>query len=206
MIWPFLSPTLSSGSARLPSASVANFRHLSARSANLSRSSAVAALFESVAHTRAISRNFFGSLVMISPRRTRPRGVIGVGASLSDKAGSGAQRRNSRLRHPSPPYLSLTSRWIDRFPASASAGTLFLPGGASPPYIGANISAKLRSMPRITTFVLLLGVGLNLLSCTKKIDGNTSFREATKGFQKELTKDQRKSAIEQLQTETAGKP
>jgi hypothetical protein len=59
-------------------------------------------------------------------------------------------------------------------------------------------------MPRITAFVLLLGVGLNLLSCTKKIDGNTSFKEATKGFQKELTKDQRKSAIEQLQTETAG--
>jgi hypothetical protein len=61
-------------------------------------------------------------------------------------------------------------------------------------------------MPRLTTFVLLLGIGLNLPSCTKKLDGNTSFKEATKGFQKELTKDQRKSAIEQLQTETAGKP
>ena len=61
-------------------------------------------------------------------------------------------------------------------------------------------------MPRITDLLLLLGVGLILLSCTKKIDGNTSFREATKGFQKELTKDQRKSAIEQLQTETAAKP
>ena len=75
-----------------------------------------------------------------------------------------------------------------------------------PPYFGANIGAKLRSMSRITTFVLLLGVGLSLLSCTKKIDGNTSFKEASKGFQKELTKDQRKSAIEQLQTEKAGKP
>ena len=61
-------------------------------------------------------------------------------------------------------------------------------------------------MPRLATFVLLLGVGLNLSSCTKKLDGNTSFREASKGFQKELTKDQRKSAIEQLQTETAAKP
>jgi hypothetical protein len=62
-------------------------------------------------------------------------------------------------------------------------------------------------MLRLITFVLLLGAGLSLLtSCTKKIDGNTSFKEATKGFQKELTKDQRKSAIEQLQTETAGKP
>jgi hypothetical protein len=55
-------------------------------------------------------------------------------------------------------------------------------------------------------FVLLLAVGLILLSCTKKIDGNTSFKQANKGFQKELTKDQRKSAIEQLRTETAGKP
>ena len=78
--------------------------------------------------------------------------------------------------------------------------------GVSPPHFGANIGAKLRSMPRITAFVLLLAAGLNPLNCTKKIDGNTSFREATKGFQKELTKDQRKSAIEQLQTETAGKP
>ena len=50
------------------------------------------------------------------------------------------------------------------------------------------------------------GLELILLNCTKKIDGNTSFKEATKGFQKELTNDQRKSAIEQLQTETAGKP
>jgi hypothetical protein len=57
-----------------------------------------------------------------------------------------------------------------------------------------------------TAFVLLVGVGVSLLSCTKRIDGDTSFKEASKGFQKELTKDQRKSAIEQLQTETAGKP
>ena len=85
-------------------------------------------------------------------------------------------------------------------------GALFSVRRTSAPYLGADISAKLRSMPRITGFLLLLGVGLILLSCTKKIDGNTSFREATKGFQKELTKDQRKSAIEQLQTETAGKP
>jgi hypothetical protein len=61
-------------------------------------------------------------------------------------------------------------------------------------------------MLRIIIFVLLLGVGLSLPSCTKKIDGNTSFREAGKGFQKELTTEQRKSAIRDLQTETAGKP
>jgi Sec-independent protein translocase protein TatA len=61
-------------------------------------------------------------------------------------------------------------------------------------------------MPRVTDFFLLLAVALILLSCTKKIDGNTSFKEATKGFQKELTKDQRNSAIEQLHTERAAKP
>lgn len=60
-------------------------------------------------------------------------------------------------------------------------------------------------MLSLRTFALFLGVGLSLLSCTKKIDGNTSFREASKGFQKELTNDQRKAAIEQLRTETAGK-
>ena len=57
-------------------------------------------------------------------------------------------------------------------------------------------------MPRITTFVLLLGAELNLLSCTKKLDGNTSFKEAGKGFQKELSQDERKAAIKELQTET----
>ena len=60
-------------------------------------------------------------------------------------------------------------------------------------------------MLRLMTFVLLLGTGL-VPSCTKKLDGNTSFKEATKGFQKELTKDQRKAAIEQLQTETTSGP
>jgi RES domain-containing protein len=51
--------------------------------------------------------------------------------------------------------------------------------------------------------LLLGGAGLLVPSCTKKLDGNTSFNEASKGFQKELTKDQRKAAIEQLQTETS---
>ena len=61
-------------------------------------------------------------------------------------------------------------------------------------------------MLRLITFVLLLGTGVSYPSCTKKLDGNTSFKEATKGFQKELTKDQRKAAIEQLQTETTSGP
>jgi len=61
-------------------------------------------------------------------------------------------------------------------------------------------------MPKMTTFILVLGLGLSLLGCTKKLEGNTSFDEAQKGFQKELTQDQRKEAIKQLQTETSAKP
>jgi hypothetical protein len=61
-------------------------------------------------------------------------------------------------------------------------------------------------MPKMTTFILVLGLGLSLLNCTKKLEGNTSFDAAHKGFQNELTPDQRKAAIKQLQTETAGKP
>jgi len=57
-------------------------------------------------------------------------------------------------------------------------------------------------MLRLATFVLLLGVGLDISSCTKKLDGNNSFKEASKGFQKELTRDQRKAAIKDLQTQT----
>ena len=57
-------------------------------------------------------------------------------------------------------------------------------------------------MPRLTIFVLLTVVGPNLSGCTKKLDGNTSFNEARKGFQKELTTDQRKAAIKDLQTQT----
>ena len=64
------------------------------------------------------------------------------------------------------------------------------------------IGSKLRSMPRLTIFVLLKVVGPNLSGCTKKLDGNTSFNEARKGFQKELTTDQRKAAIKDLQTQT----
>jgi hypothetical protein len=62
-------------------------------------------------------------------------------------------------------------------------------------------------MTRLAIFVLLLGVGLNLSCCSKKpLPGDTSFSEANKGFQKELTPEQRKAAIKNLQTETASKP
>ncbi|MEZ0326040.1 MAG: hypothetical protein ACAH95_09035 [Fimbriimonas sp.] len=53
--------------------------------------------------------------------------------------------------------------------------------------------------------IVLIGMGFQLLSCSEKKDGDTNFREASKGFQKELTPDQRKAAIKQLQTETTTK-
>jgi hypothetical protein len=77
----------------------------------------------------------------------------------------------------------------------------------SSPYFGAISVLSFARMTRLAIFVLLLGVGLNLSSCSKKpLPGDTSFSEANKGFQKELTPEQRKAAIKKLQTETASKP
>jgi len=130
--------------------------------------------------------------------------VHAISHAIFDYEDAYEKQHGYRPLHPGgADWLTVRSEMLE---ASASARTLILSGGAWPPYFGAHIGAKLQLMPRITDFLLLLGVGLILLSCSKKIDGNTSFGEATKGFQKELTKDQRKSAIEQLQTETAGKP
>jgi hypothetical protein len=56
----------------------------------------------------------------------------------------------------------------------------------------------------ITAFLLLLGLSANLLACSKKIPGDTSFSQANKAFEKQLSGDQRKAAIKQLQTETSG--
>jgi hypothetical protein len=47
---------------------------------------------------------------------------------------------------------------------------------------------------------------LNLACSKKPLPGDASFIQAKKGFEKELTPDQRKAAIKQLQTQTAGKP
>ena len=55
---------------------------------------------------------------------------------------------------------------------------------------------------RVAWLVLLIVPGL--LSCSKP-SSDTSFKEAQKGFEKELSSDQRKAAIKQLQGETAGK-
>ena len=57
-VGPFIFRGCSSRGLRHASPSMANFCHLLAKSANVSRSSEVEALFEKVAHTRAISKNF----------------------------------------------------------------------------------------------------------------------------------------------------
>ena len=62
----------------------------------------------------------------------------------------------------------------------------------------------LHLMPKLAAFVLLMGVGLNLLGCSERPHGDATFKEVSKGFKKELTKEQREAAIKQLQTETAG--
>jgi hypothetical protein len=57
---------------------------------------------------------------------------------------------------------------------------------------------------KLIAFALLIGVGPNLLGCTKRLSGDTSYAEANKGFEKQLARAQRSAAIKQLQTETAG--
>ena len=43
-------------------------------------------------------------------------------------------------------------------------------------------------MPRFAASILLMEVGLNLSSCPKRLSGDTTFTEATKTFEKELTR------------------
>jgi hypothetical protein len=59
---------------------------------------------------------------------------------------------------------------------------------------------------RVLSVSLLISIaGLNLACSKKPLPGDTSFIRAKKGFEKELTPNQRKAAIKQLQTETASK-
>jgi hypothetical protein len=58
---------------------------------------------------------------------------------------------------------------------------------------------------RLTPLVLLILAAPALMGCSKKLSGDTSFTQAKKGFEKELSPGERKAAIKQLQTETAGK-
>ena len=62
------------------------------------------------------------------------------------------------------------------------------------------------SLANFVAVIILIAMALQLSSCSEKRDGDTTFKEASKGFAKELTSDQRKAAIKQLQTETNSKP
>ena len=48
----------------------------------------------------------------------------------------------------------------------------------------------------------LVAAGFVPLGCAKNLDGNTSFEEASKGFEKELPVEKRKQTIKALQAET----
>jgi hypothetical protein len=62
-------------------------------------------------------------------------------------------------------------------------------------------------LPKLAALLLIMANGPNLAGCSKKpLPGDTTFTEAKKGFQKELTPERRKAAIKQLQTETTSKP
>jgi hypothetical protein len=65
----------------------------------------------------------------------------------------------------------------------------------------------LHLVPNLAALVLIMSVGLTLVACSKKPPvGDTTFARERKGFEKELTPDQRKATIKQLQTETTSKP
>jgi hypothetical protein len=55
---------------------------------------------------------------------------------------------------------------------------------------------------RFTIVFFMVAAGFGLLGCAKNLDGGTSFREASKGFEKELPAKQREQTIKALQAET----
>ena len=57
-------------------------------------------------------------------------------------------------------------------------------------------------LSKLAAFGFLIGAGIDLSGCSGKHHGDTTFKEATKGFKKELTPEQRKAAIKELQSET----
>jgi hypothetical protein len=60
--------------------------------------------------------------------------------------------------------------------------------------------------PVLATLFLVPLAGSNLACSQKPTPGDTTFNEAKKGFEKELSPAQRKAAIKQMQTETTSKP
>jgi hypothetical protein len=62
------------------------------------------------------------------------------------------------------------------------------------------LSAHVEADNSPTSLVLIAGISLG---CSEgPLAGDTSFREAKKGFEKEMTPAQRKAAIKDLQTQT----
>ena len=62
----------------------------------------------------------------------------------------------------------------------------------------------LRPILAAASLVLIAGTGL---ACSKgPLAGDTTFREAEKGFENEMTPAQRKAAIKDLQTQTDWQP
>jgi hypothetical protein len=71
----------------------------------------------------------------------------------------------------------------------------------------AYIGFMLLLVPKLAAFPLLMLLGLDLAGCSaSRSRGDTTFAKEKKGFEKELTPDQRKAAIKQLQNETSSKP
>jgi len=60
---------------------------------------------------------------------------------------------------------------------------------------------RLMLRPVIAAASLVLIAGINL-ACSKPSAGDTTFKEAEKGFEKEMTPAQRKAAIKDLETQT----
>jgi hypothetical protein len=57
-------------------------------------------------------------------------------------------------------------------------------------------------MPTLAALAQIIA-SLGLLSCSERIHGDTTFKDANRGFDGELTPEQRKATIRKLQRETA---
>jgi hypothetical protein len=57
-------------------------------------------------------------------------------------------------------------------------------------------------MPTLAAFAQI-AMALALLSCSERMHGDTTFKEARRGFEGELSPEERKAAIRQLQRDTS---
>jgi hypothetical protein len=58
-------------------------------------------------------------------------------------------------------------------------------------------------IPTVAVFAQV-AASLGLLGCSERMHGETSFKEQSRRFEGELSPEERKSAIRQLQNETSG--